>query len=138
LKSAVPIKMSEHHEHTEFLKHCLRYDASPERHAMMEKLTRLQRDLRIAKRASWLIAILLAFALISLAYPAIFVQNFPYDVQPFIMNIVLAMFAGLSLSLFAFVMLAIVFYKKLHSQREECRQLLMRLFAERFDSTPKE
>jgi hypothetical protein len=130
----VSMKMGEHHEHTEFLKHCLRYDDSPERHAMMEKLTRLQRELRIVKRASLLLGGLIAVAGASLAFPAILDQNFPYNVPRFIMNIALALFAGLSICLLAFIMLGIVFYAKLHRQREACRQLLVCLFAARFDA----
>jgi hypothetical protein len=127
------MKMSEHHEHTEFLKHCLRYDDSPEHQAMMEKLTRLQREVRIVKRASWLMGVLIAFAIAALAYPTFLIQNFPYNVQRFTMNIILALLTGLSISLLAFVTRGIVLYKKLHRQREECRQLLMRLLATRFD-----
>lgn len=127
--------MSEHHKHTEFLKHCLRYDDSPERHAMMEQLTRLQRELRIVKRASWLMGILVAIAIASLAFLTILVQNSPYNVQRFIINIVLALFTGFSICLLAFIALGIVLCLKLHRQRDACRQLLMRLFTARFDSS---
>jgi len=127
--------MGEHHQHTEFLKHCLRYDDSPERHAMMEKLTHIQRQLRIVQRASWLMGLLAVLAVIPLIYPAILVQNFSYNMQRFIMNFVLALFMGLLISLVAFVGLGMILRKKLHRQREECRQLLMRLLAARFDFT---
>jgi hypothetical protein len=127
--------MGEHHQHTEFLKHCLRYDDSPERHAMMEKLTHIQRQLRIVQRASWLMGLLAVLAVIPLIYPAILVQNFSYNMQRFIMNFVLALFMGLLISLVAFVGLGMILRKKLHRQREECRQLLMRLLAARFDLT---
>lgn len=128
--------MSEHHRHTEFLKHCLRYDDSPEHQAMMEKLTRIQRELRIVQRASWLMGLLAALVVVSLTYPVILVHNFPYNMQRFIMNIFLALFMGLLISLVAFVGLEIILRKKMHRQREECRQLLMRLLAARFDLTP--
>jgi hypothetical protein len=131
------MKMSEHHEHTEFLKHCLRYDDSPEHQAMMEKLTRLQREVRIVKHASWFLGVLIAFATVSLVYPTFLIQNFPYNVQRSIMNFVLALLTGLSISFLAFVTFGIVLYKKLHRQREECRQLLMRLLATRFDIQPQ-
>jgi uncharacterized membrane protein len=127
--------MSEHHRHTEFLKHCLRYDDSPEHQAMMEKLTRIQRELRIVQRASWLMGLLAALVVVSLTYPVILVHNFPYNMQRFIMNIFLALFMGLLISLVAFVGLGIILRKKMHRQREECRQLLMRLLAARFDLT---
>ena len=128
--------MSEHHDHTEFLKHCLRYDDSPERHAMTEKLCRLQCELRAVQRASILMGALIVLAGASLAWPGkIVVQNFSDDMQGFIMNIVLALFAGSSFCLLTFVILAVVLYKKMHRQREACRQLLMRLFAARLGSS---
>jgi hypothetical protein len=127
--------MGEHHQHTEFLKHCLRYDDSPERHAMMKKLTHIQRELRIVQRASWLMGVLAVLAVVPLIDPAILVQNFSYNMQRFIINFVLALFMGLLISLVAFVGLGMILRKKLHRQREACRQLLMRLLAARFDLT---
>jgi hypothetical protein len=132
-RAQAAIKMSEHHEHTEFLKHCLRYDDSPERHVMMERLNELQHELRVVKVASWLMGGLVAVAGASLA-SATFVQKFPNYVQQPVMNIVLALFAALSFCLLAFILLAIFLYRKLHRQREASRQLLMRLLATRFDS----
>lgn len=129
--------MSEHHQHTEFLKHCLRYDDSPERHAMMEKLVRLQHELRIVKRASWLMGILIVLAGVSLVYPAILIPIFPYDVQQRLMNIILALFAGLSICLLTFIALGIVLCAKLHCQREACRQFLRRILAVRLDAAQK-
>ena len=121
--------MSEHHKHTEFLKHCLRYEDSPEHKAMMEKLSHIQRELRIVKRALWLLGVLIAFTFGCLAYPALLTHNFPYNVQGFLMNFIVALFAGLSISLVVFVALGIILCLKLHRQREACRQLIMRLLA---------
>ncbi|HTV42048.1 MAG TPA: hypothetical protein VMF08_15875 [Candidatus Sulfotelmatobacter sp.] len=126
--------MSEHHDHTEFLKHCLRYDDSPERHAMTEKLTRLQCELRAVQRASVLMGALILPAAAGLAWPWNLVPSFSYEAQRFIMNIVLGLFAGSSVCLLTFIILAVFIYKKMHRQREACRQLLMRLFAARLGS----
>lgn len=123
--------MSEHHEHTEFLKHCLRYDDSPERHAITEKLTRLQSELRSVKRASGLMGFLIMLAVTSFAYLGGLVPVFPYNMQRFVMNMLLGLFAGSSVCLFAFVVLGIFLFRKLHRQREAGRQLLIRLFAAR-------
>ena len=78
--------------------------------------------------------VLLAVAAAGLAYPAILVPNFPYNMERFIMNIVLALFASLSFCLLTFIIMGIFLYIKLHRQREACRRLLRRLFAARFDS----
>jgi hypothetical protein len=132
------MKMNEHHEHTEFLKHCLRYDDSPERHALTEKIVRLQHELRVVKRASWLMSLLIAINSATLAYPAILVDNFPYNMQRFTMNLVLALFVGLSICLVAFILLGIFLYLELHRQRGACRQRLKHFFATRFDSGNKD
>lgn len=129
--------MSEHHDHTEFLKHCLRYDDSPERHAMTEKLTRLQCELRFVKRLSRVMGLVLVLAGASLRIPSSLVPDFPYHVQQFIMNLVLGLFAGSSVCLFTFIILGIFLYKKMHRQREACRQLLKRLLATRLASAQR-
>lgn len=126
--------MGEHHEHTEFLKHCLRYDDTPERHALTEKLARLQSELRIVKRASRLVGILIALAGAGLAWPGNLFENLSDDAQRFIMNMELGLFAGSSVCLLTFIVLGIFLYKKLHRQREACRQFLMQLFAVRLNS----
>ncbi len=126
--------MGEHHEHTEFLKHCLRYDDTPERHAITENLTRLQGELGVVKRLSRHMSLLIVLAGGSLMFPGNLVPIFPYHVQRFLMNIVMGLFAGSSVCLVTFAILAIFLYKKLHSQREACRQLLMRLLAARLNS----
>lgn len=130
--------MSEHHEHTEFLKHCLRYDDSPERHAMTENLNRLQRELRVVRRAAWLMGNMIAIAGACLAYPAILVDNFPDNMERSFANMVVALFAGLSICLLVFIILGISLYLKLHRQRGACRQRLRHFFAARFDSGIKE
>ncbi|MGC9942179.1 MAG: hypothetical protein ABSE48_10105 [Verrucomicrobiota bacterium] len=128
--------MSEHHKHAEFLKHCLRYDDSSKRQEMMEKLTRIQRELRVVRRASFLIGVLIAFAIVSLVYPAILVQNFPYNLRPSTMNFIFALIAGMLISLFAFAGLWLVLRKKLHRQCEECRRNLVQVLSVRLDSEP--
>jgi hypothetical protein len=125
------INMGEHHEHTEFLKHCLRYDDSPERHAMTENLTRLQRELQIVKRLARLMGLFIGLAGVGLAIPGGLLRAIPYHVQHSIMNAVLGLFAGSWVCLLTFTVLGIFLYKKLHRQREVCRQFLMRLFAVR-------
>ena len=115
--------MSEHHRHTEFLKHCLSYDDSSDRHQMMDKLSRLQRDLHIVHRASWLVGVLIVLALVALVYPVILIQNFPYNLQRFVMDMIFALLIGLVISLVAFIALRMFYRRKLHHQREECRRL---------------
>src|SRR5271168_3606733 len=117
--------MSEHHKHADFLKHCLRYDESSKRQEMMEKLTHIQRELRTVQRASSLMGVMVSVAIVSLVYPAILVQNFPYNLQRSVVTFIAALIVGMVISLLAFVSLGMVLRKKLHRHCEECRQNLL-------------
>jgi len=128
--------MSEHHQHTEFLKHCLGYDDSTERHQMLEKLVRLQQELRIVRRAVWLVAFLMAPALACLGYSEFFLQNFSHNAQRPILNLMLALIIGLAISLLAFAVLGIFVRRKMHRQREACRQFLKGVLATRLGPHP--
>jgi hypothetical protein len=128
--------MDEHIKHTEFLRHCLKYDDSSQRHQMMEQLNRLERDLHVVQRASWLVTVLIAFSLAVLAYAATLIRNVPANLQRSIMEMVFALLVGLVISLVAFMALRGFFRRKLDRQREACRQFLVRLLASRLGPIP--
>jgi hypothetical protein len=123
--------MSEHQKHTEFLRHCLRYGESTEHQALEEKITQIQRDQRCVQRAMWLMAILTALAVAGLGYPAILVENFPYNTPQFIVNLICALGLASLICLLVFVGLGMAYRKKLDQRREECRQLVTRLLESR-------
>ena len=104
--------MSEHEKHTEFLRQCILYDESTRRQELHERITRIQRDARCVRRAMWLMAIVTSLVVAGFLYPAILVENFPYNLPPLIINFVCALGIGSLISL-------------LH--RDECRQLVSRL-----------
>jgi hypothetical protein len=126
--------MSEH-KHTEFLRHCLLYDDSSERHHMEKNFTRLQRDLLSVQRAVWLMAILAALALAGMIYPAILLENFPYNTGRFIFHLLFALFVGSLICLATFMGLRMFYRRQLARQREQCHQLLTRLLASRLGAT---
>jgi hypothetical protein len=128
--------MSDHHQQTEFLKRCLRYDQSDRRGKLEQQITRIQRDERCVRRAVWLMAILTALAVVCLAYPAILLANFPYSAPQFIVHLVGALGAGSLISLLAFVVLGMVYRKKLDRRREECRLLVTKLLESRLGNPP--
>lgn len=128
--------MSEHHKHTEFLKHCLGYDDSAKRHQMVEKLVRLQHELRIVRKAFWLVALLMVPAAIGFVFADFLLQHFSHNAQRSIMNIMLAIILGLVISLAAFGVMGMVLRRKLHRQREECHQFLKGLLAARLGPQP--
>ena len=123
--------MSEHQKHTEFLRHCLRYGESTEHQALEKEINRIQRDRRCVQRAVWLMAILTAFAVASLGYPVILVENFPNNVPQFTLNLVCALGVASLICLLAFVGLGMAYRRKLDQRREECRQLVTKLLASR-------
>ena len=101
---------------------------------MTEQLCRLQRELSCVKRLARLMGVFIVLAGASLVVPDSLIPDFPYDVQRFVMNIALGLFAGSWVCLFTFVILGIFLYKKLHRHREACRQVLKRLLAARMAS----
>src|SRR6266567_2627813 len=90
--------MSERHKHTEFLKHCLGYDDSSDRHALHHKLCRIQHDMRIVKRAILLLALVFALAVAGLVCLGILLKRSPSGTQQLIMNLLYALIAGSLLS----------------------------------------
>ena len=123
--------MSEHEKHTEFLRHCLRYGDSDEHQALEKQITQIQRDERCVQRAMWLMALLTALAVAILGYPAILVENFPYNTPQFTLNLVCALGLASLICLLVFMGLGRVYRRKLDRRREESRQLVTKLLASR-------
>ena len=123
--------MSEHQKHTEFLRQCILYDESTRRQELHEGITRIQRDARCVRRAVWLMAMLIALVVAGLGYEMILVDNFPYNMPPFVINIICGLGMGSLISLLAFTGLGLVYRMKLDRHREECRQLVARLLESR-------
>ena len=123
--------MSEHQKHTEFLRHCLRYGDSAEHEALEKEIAQIQRDKCCVQRAMWLMAVLTALAVAGLGYPVILVENFPYNVPQFILNLACALGLASLICLLVFAGLGMVYRRKLDQRREECRQLVTKLLASR-------
>lgn len=123
--------MSEHQKHTDFLKQCLLYDDSSERHRLGEELGQAQRDLRCVRRAAWLMAMLAALAVAGLGYAMVLVDNFPYNISPFILNLICTLGVASLISLLAFAGLGTIYCRQLDQRREECRQSVAKLLAAR-------
>jgi hypothetical protein len=123
--------MSDHEKHTEFLRQCILYDKSARRQELHEGITQIQRDARCVRRAVRLMAMLTALVVAVLGYEMILVDNFPYNIPQFIMNIICGLGMGSLISLLAFMGLGMVYRMKLDQRREECRQLVARLLESR-------
>ena len=123
--------MSEHQKHTEFLRQCILYDESARRQELHEGISRIQRDARCVQRAVWLMALLTALVVAGLGYEMILVDNFPYNLPQFAINIICGLGLGALISLLTFMGLGLVYRLKLDRQREECRQLVAKLLESR-------
>jgi hypothetical protein len=125
--------MSEHHEHTEFLKHCLRYDTSSERDHMLKMLVHLQQELRIFRRATNLLIVLMVPAAGALFFSNFLLASLSASAQRQIVNLLVAILLGSVICLLAFVILRCSLRRKLFGQREKCRELVKRLLEEKLE-----
>jgi hypothetical protein len=127
--------MSDHQRETAFLRQCIRYDDTEERHRLEERITQIQRDERIVRRAVWLMALLAAMAMAGLGYAAVFMADYPLDVSQLTERILikgLCALGGCSLvCLFVFLGLGAVFRKELDQRREDCRRLALKVLESR-------
>ncbi|MDR3456488.1 MAG: hypothetical protein P4N60_03505 [Verrucomicrobiae bacterium] len=123
--------MSERHKHTEFLKHCLRYDGNSDRLGLHDKLSRIQHEMLVVKRAVWLLTIIILLAVVGLICSETVFKSFLSNSQQLVENLLYALIAGALISIVAFMGLWILFRGKLHRRREESRQFLTRLLAAR-------
>jgi hypothetical protein len=127
--------MTEHQKETAFLRQCLLYDDTPERHELEGSLTQLQRDERCVRRASWLMVVLAALAAIGLGYAAVLSSDYPDNTSRFMTQFITKLFGALGLasviSLVAFVGFWFVHRKQVDRRREECRRLATRVIESR-------
>ena len=123
--------MSDHHKHTEFLRHCIRYDDGARRQELMARIIQIQRDAKCVWRAVCLITLLVALGVFGFGYGWILVDNFPNDLPQFVTDAFCALGAGLLISLLAFVGLGMIYRLKLDRRREECREIVTRLLESR-------
>jgi hypothetical protein len=127
--------MSEHQRETEFLRQCILYDDTGERHKLEESITQLQRNERCVRRAVLLMALLVALAMAGLCYAAVFMAD--YSLNPlqlagqWIPKALCALGVGSLICLLAFTGLGTVYRKELDQRREECRRLAKRVMESR-------
>ena len=76
-------------------------------------------------------AVLTGLASVGLAYPAILLANFPYSAPQSFVKPVCSLGVASLISLVAFVILRMVYRKKLDHLREECRRMVSRLLESR-------
>ena len=127
--------MNHRERQTEFLRQCLLYDERSERHQLEEKLRQIQQNERCVRRAVWLMVLLAALAFAGLAYSAIFLEDFPGNIDGFMDQFITRLLSGLGLGAVicipVFVGLEFLYRKQLDQWHEECRRLASELLETR-------
>jgi len=127
--------MSEHQKQTAFLRQCLLYDDTAERHKLDERIRELQRNDISVRRAVWLMVLFAALAMAGLCYVAVFVVDYPLNLPQLtaqlLTKILCALGLGSLICLLAFMGLGVVYRKELDQRREQCRQLATKLMESR-------
>jgi len=127
--------MSEHQRQTAFLRQCLLYDDTEERHRLEKRIIHLQRDELSVRRAVWLMALLAALAMAGLGYAAVFMAEYPLNVWQFTTRFAIKTLCVLGATslfcLFGFLILGVVFRKELDQRREDCRRLALKVLESR-------
>src|SRR5678815_1045230 len=90
--------MNDRQSQTEFLRQCLLYDASSERHQLVEVVGNVKRKERCVRRAVWLMVLVAALACAGLAYSAVFLEDFPRDMPGFKTRFITKLFSVLVLA----------------------------------------
>ena len=107
--------MSEHQRQTPFLRQCLLYDDTEERHRLEDRITKLQRDELSVRLAVWLMALLAALAMAGLGYAAVFMAEYPLNVPQlttrFAIKALCVLGATTLFCLFGFLIIGVVFRK---------------------------
>jgi hypothetical protein len=123
--------MSEHEKDIRFLRQCILYDESAERHKLEESITQLQRKERCVRRAVALMALLVGLALAGVCYSAVCLADYPQNMTQFMMLFVSKVFCALGLGslmcLLAFAGLGAIYRKELDQRLEECRRVARNL-----------
>ncbi len=127
--------MSDHQRETAFLRRCIGYDDTEERHRLEERITQIQRDERTVRRAVWLMALLAALAMAGLGYAAVFMAEYPLNVSQltgrYLIKALCVLGGGSLICLFGFLGLGVVFRKELDQRREDCRRLALQVLESR-------
>ena len=127
--------MSEHQKQTAFLRECLLYDDTPDRHKLEERITQIQHDERCVRRAVWLMALFAALAMAGICYTVVFLLDYPQSMSQLLTHLISNVFCALALGslicMLSFMGLGMVYRKELDQRREECRRLATRLMESR-------
>jgi uncharacterized membrane protein YcjF (UPF0283 family) len=119
--------MSEHQKDTEFLRCIIVYADTEEHRELDRRIAQIQRNERCVKRVA-LGAVLFALAaMVGLAYVEILEGNFPYNESQLLSTVLCDLGLASLICLVEFVILLMVYRRRLNKLREECRQSVKKL-----------
>ena len=111
------------------------YDDTADCHKLEQRITHVERDARCVRRAIWLMVLLTVVGISGLCYCAVFLADFPQNMEQFTTRLVVKVFGALGLgsliSLLAFICLGVAYRRELNLRREECRSLIAKLLESR-------
>lgn len=119
--------MSEHQKDTEFLRRLLVYAETEEHRKLDRRIAQLQRDEHCVQRVALAALLFVLAAVAGLAYVAILEDNFPYNQSKLLVTVFCDVGLASLICLVDFVVLLVVYRRRLNRLREECRQLVKRL-----------
>src|SRR3954471_20642614 len=122
--------MTEHERDTEFLKHCLGYGDSAEGHKLQERVTRIQQDERLVRRALWWMALSTLLAFAGVCYSTFFwsdLQNLSYITAHLLTKVFCVVGLGSFICMLAFCVMVKVYHHELNQRRADCRRLALEL-----------
>ena len=124
-------RLGRHRREMAFLSHLMQYDDTSERHELEQKIAHVESKERSARRAVWLMVVLMALALVGLGYSAILLEDFPQNKTQLVMRIFYALGAASLVSLLAFAGFWMICLGDLNEQRESCRRFVTRIMESR-------
>lgn len=127
--------MSQHQREMTYLRQCIAYDDTAERHEVEAKITQAERDERCVRRAVWLMAVVAALAAVGVGYAAVLLEDYPDNVARFcthpVVRVSLALGLASGISMLGFAGVWALYCKSLNERREECRRLAARFLESR-------
>ena len=123
--------MTEHERNTDFLRRTILF-ADPEEHRKLEAdISQVRRDQRCVQKAVLLMILLALISAAAFCFGMVLEENFPYGESRFITTFICGLGLASAICLATFLMLLVIYRRKLNRLLEECRQLTTKVMETR-------
>jgi hypothetical protein len=127
--------MNDRHRETAFLRQCLVYDETGERHRLEERITQLHRNETCVRRAAWLMVFLTTLAITGIAYTLVLIAEYPLDVTQlsgfYFVKAMCVLGVSSLACLLGYFVLGMSYRKELEQRRQDCRRLALAVLESR-------